>query len=708
MGSKLGSVFVELSLDDKIYKQKLGETLTSAQATTKGIETSWRALGVKSDAVFEAQRRSAENAYTLIKNAHQSSANDILRAEKAKNEQLARLNEQQFGQQSSLLDNLKQGFASVLPGVGALTLGIGGIGVALGAMSTAATAALAAFKNLAFQVRDLTFLSGGTAEQVSGLIDVLDDYGVEMDTVDRAMVKLSKAVHEGSPSLDQLGISIRTATGHLKSAHTLFYEIVDALKNTRSEVERNALAQDIFGKGWINMLPVLQQGSAVLKEMAAASELIMTKEDIARADEYRKQLAELDDAWLKMKIEFTRGVIVPITFFLKGEPLFSGTKPRESQNWLETIFGRELAAMISSNTGWGKTESPVPFFPEGMPALPPPEGETEGEKKAREIREKAEQEKNLRMARLLEEDLARREKIAGEWYAYVSQMDAESIKKEEQKLARNQKLQEEGLADFRKEQMEAAAIYTKYLDDREKKEIESEARILKQQAEGKEEFAKIMKEVGELTSKSQMETYQRAVEAADKQRDAYRQVFDSISSGITTAIRGVQQGTQTMAQAFRNMALNIMLSIQDLVIRRGIDAIADALLGAKGTTSTGLLGGALSAIGSGIAGYFGGGAAAAPTTTSGPTFLAEGAVVTRPTISLIGDAGPEAVIPLSRVGGMGGSPVIVNLNVSPGVPEAVRREVSAMMPMIEQRTTAAVIAARNRGGAMALAMGARG
>jgi hypothetical protein len=41
--------------------------------------------------------------------------------------------------------------------------------------------------------------------------------------------------------------------------------------------------------------------------------------------------------------------------------------------------------------------------------------------------------------------------------------------------------------------------------------------------------------------------------------------------------------------------------------------------------------------------------------------LAEGGIVTGPTLAMIGEAGPEAVIPLSKMGGMGGG-VTVNVN----------------------------------------------
>jgi len=42
--------------------------------------------------------------------------------------------------------------------------------------------------------------------------------------------------------------------------------------------------------------------------------------------------------------------------------------------------------------------------------------------------------------------------------------------------------------------------------------------------------------------------------------------------------------------------------------------------------------------------------------------LAEGGIVTRPTVRLIGESGPEAVIPLNKLGTMGGTNIIFNIN----------------------------------------------
>jgi phage-related minor tail protein len=49
--------------------------------------------------------------------------------------------------------------------------------------------------------------------------------------------------------------------------------------------------------------------------------------------------------------------------------------------------------------------------------------------------------------------------------------------------------------------------------------------------------------------------------------------------------------------------------------------------------------------------------------------FANGGIVTSPTLGIIGEAGPEAVIPLDRMGGMGGNNVTIN--VQGGDPNAV-------------------------------------
>ena len=78
---------------------------------------------------------------------------------------------------------------------------------------------------------------------------------------------------------------------------------------------------------------------------------------------------------------------------------------------------------------------------------------------------------------------------------------------------------------------------------------------------------------------------------------------------------------------------------------------------------------------------------------------------------LMGEAGPEAIMPLKRgkggklgvsvEGGSGSVNVVNNINVTGGSdPAAIRAEVAKLMPQITSVTKSAVIDARRRGGQM--------
>jgi len=106
MAVKAGTAYVELVLNDQIYKQKLSENLTSTQTTAKGMETTWKTLGAKTDAQYDAMRRSYENAMTLIKNSATSTAQDIIRAEEAKNAKIKALNDQQYSHHKTTMQKI--------------------------------------------------------------------------------------------------------------------------------------------------------------------------------------------------------------------------------------------------------------------------------------------------------------------------------------------------------------------------------------------------------------------------------------------------------------------------------------------------------------------------------------------------------------------------------------------------------------------------
>jgi hypothetical protein len=128
---------------------------------------------------------------------------------------------------------------------------------------------------------------------------------------------------------------------------------------------------------------------------------------------------------------------------------------------------------------------------------------------------------------------------------------------------------------------------------------------------------------------------------------AYKK-FDTFRAVVNAVVNQVARNFEFMANAFITM-INVVIKGINL-IKPGKD------IGSLGQISLGRLGGE--------------GSAAGGANPAGLDYkaMATGGIVTSPTFALIGEAGPEAVIPLSKMGGMGGG---VTINVNGGDPQSV-------------------------------------
>jgi hypothetical protein len=129
---------------------------------------------------------------------------------------------------------------------------------------------------------------------------------------------------------------------------------------------------------------------------------------------------------------------------------------------------------------------------------------------------------------------------------------------------------------------------------------------------------------------------------------AYKR-FDTFRAVVNAVINQVASNFEFMANAFITM-INVVIKGINL-IKPGKD------IGSLGQISLGRLGG-------------NGSAAAGGANPAGLDYkaMATGGVVTSPTMALIGEAGPEAVIPLDKMGSMGTN---VTIHVNGGDPNAV-------------------------------------
>jgi hypothetical protein len=192
--------------------------------------------------------------------------------------------------------------------------------------------------------------------------------------------------------------------------------------------------------------------------------------------------------------------------------------------------------------------------------------------------------------------------------------------------------------------------------------------------------------------------------------DAAEQVSASVSQGIADVLTNSGDGLKNWREK--------LIGILNSVIQKIIETKIQAMFMNKAIAGGGGGGGfSLGGIFKGIAGLFGGGSSGGHVGGAigyeGQT-LAGGGRISGP--SIVGERGPELFIPNS-VGSImnnanarsmmsSGESINItqNINVTTGVQQTVRTEIMDMMPLIQAKTSQAVIDSRQRGGSFATAL----
>lgn len=117
---------------------------------------------------------------------------------------------------------------------------------------------------------------------------------VDMETLAKSMGKLDKNLVDAAngtgtaaAAFEYLGIKAKDSHGHLKTSDQVMAEVADKFANMKDGAGKTALAMDIFGKAGAAMIPMLNGGSAALKENADLADklgITLSKDTAAAAE----------------------------------------------------------------------------------------------------------------------------------------------------------------------------------------------------------------------------------------------------------------------------------------------------------------------------------------------------------------------------------------------------------------------------------------
>jgi len=125
--------------------------------------------------------------------------------------------------------------------------------------------------------------------------------GVDTDVLKTSMAKLTGQIRKvdedgdnASATLATMGISVRNMNGDMRSSDNIYIETIRHLAEMKNETERNMVAQQLFGRSYAELSPILNQGAEGIKkniEAIQGSGNILTQEQI---DEMEKASIMMD------------------------------------------------------------------------------------------------------------------------------------------------------------------------------------------------------------------------------------------------------------------------------------------------------------------------------------------------------------------------------------------------------------------------------
>ena len=525
----------------------------------------------------------------------------------------------------------------------------------------------------------------------------LEVFAKSQQTLARAMSDAQRGLLTYQRAFDDLGISIVDQFGRLKDTEVVFLEMADAVQKLGRSTKTTAVLQEVLGRGGKELANAMLQGSAAIEEQIERTKRL----GIAFGPELAQKAVEFNDALLTL-VEtikaLIRDALLPfapaITRFVDdlieaaefaeaaGIPRYEALGRKLGEKIMDGMISAlnpvNLAKALFELTKF-QTERMVVFGVEKI----------FGEARARQIEfdrllsgKTVFQQKNLKDLRF--------SKLTTEFDAFQA-MVKQSVKQVVDLTAPmkvNQKLAEAHAAAWRsargpikdigKEFEKQQSVMEKSLKKFKELQISTfggpQAVAVIGISKQFTDFQRDLVATKQITKKELLELQTAMIKGLNTTTQAAKENFDAMNTFAVQAAANMEDAFATlffdaMTGRFSGF-MGLLQQVEDAVAKLVANMIAQDLAGAlfgKNFGSTGKAGGAIggiiNALGlGGFGGLFGGGFKKITPATTGyigqGTFglglgsqirpFQHGGIVTKPTLSLLGEAGPEVVVPLHK------------------------------------------------------------
>jgi hypothetical protein len=131
-------------------------------------------------------------------------------------------------------------------------------------------------------------------QYAAGLADVsAGELNSSLRFLNLAISKAAGGGKEAQQAFGDIGVSIRAASGEIRSADAVLLDVADRFSQYENGAEKAALAQELFGRSGTVLIPLLNSGAAGIRELTAQAErfgLVVSQETASASEEFNDSL----------------------------------------------------------------------------------------------------------------------------------------------------------------------------------------------------------------------------------------------------------------------------------------------------------------------------------------------------------------------------------------------------------------------------------
>lgn len=249
--------------------------------------------------------------------------------------------------------NKKVSFDAVLNGIGKITDGMEAAARKVASLARDVWDTMAMAASWADDENTLAAMYGIDVETLQRMQGASRTIDTTVEAIIKSQQKLKQNMVYGSKDVQeafkQLGISIGYVTGKgneitvFRDFTDVFWEAGEALMNYNNEVERDAMAQKIFGRGWQELMPLFQAGREEY-EKTLSEQNIVTEENVNKLNVLDDALQKLDQDFTALKMTVLSELAPAFTELANG---FSGLIGQFNE-YIQTDEGKEKLEALST------------------------------------------------------------------------------------------------------------------------------------------------------------------------------------------------------------------------------------------------------------------------------------------------------------------------------------------------------------------------